>query len=58
MLLSAVVVRQWLQCYHKVTPLIQAYILVFVPDCITCLLYLGRSIYSLHTGRLYTGPGG
>lgn len=56
-ILSAIVFRQWLRCYHKVTPVIQAYILVFFPDCMTCVLYLARSSYSLKTGKLYTGPG-
>ena len=50
-------VRVWLSAYKTLTPVIQAYVLVFIPDCLIVAVYLPRSIYALIVGALYTSEG-
>ena len=45
----------WRRAYWRLTPVIQSYVLVFIPDCVTVATYLPRSIYALAVGALYTG---
>jgi len=49
--------RVWYQVYDKLTNVIKAYILVFVADIVTVVVYLPNAILEVATGKLYTGPG-
>ena len=49
--------RVWYQVYGKLSNVVRAYILVFVADIVTILVYIPNAIIELVTGQLYTGSG-
>jgi hypothetical protein len=42
----------WRSVYHRLTPVVRSYILVYVPDVVIVVVYFIRSIYGLATGHL------
>jgi hypothetical protein len=47
----------WTKVYKRVTPVVQSYVLIFIPDLTIIIVFWSQSLYGLVHGTTLKGPG-